>query len=120
MHREQTGCNPARSLGPGEGCRAGRAPHRTNSRLPTLARCLAVAFLVLAGVLSVAEPAQAYVGPGMELGTIGAALGMLMTGASAVFYLSMLWLRRMWRRVVSLFQPTRAAPAEAKPVHSDP
>jgi len=91
-----------------------------NRFLPTPTRCIAVALLILGSLFIATDPAQAYVGPGMELGTIGAALGMLMTGASAVFYLSMLWLRRLWRRVTGWFLPSPQVPADAKSAHSDP
>jgi membrane associated rhomboid family serine protease len=57
---------------------------------------------VFIALLSFVAPAHAYVGPGMDFGTLGAAFGMLMTGVSAVFYLSTLWLRRLWRRVTRM------------------
>ncbi|MEI9982896.1 MAG: hypothetical protein WDN69_06570 [Aliidongia sp.] len=59
--------------------------------MPKLARCLAVAVLAIAGLLAAADPALAYVGPGMALGALGAGLGLLMTCASAVFYLGATW-----------------------------
>ena len=39
--------------------------------LPKPARCLALAAAVIIGLFATAEPAQAYVGPGMALGALG-------------------------------------------------
>ena len=91
------------------------------SRFRQPARCLAVSLLALCGLLAASAPAEAYIGPGMELGALGAAFGMLMTAVSAVFYLSTLWLRRLWRRVTGLFAATpKATPAEASTLRADP
>ena len=65
------------------------------------------------------KPAYAYVGPGMDFGTLGAAFGMLMTGFSAVFYLSTLWLRRLWRRAMRMTL-TRERTAETGTMRCDP
>jgi hypothetical protein len=65
------------------------------------------------------KPAYAYVGPGMDFGTLGAAFGMLMTGFSAVFYLSTLWLRRLWRRAVRMTRGGERS-AETGPMRCDP
>jgi hypothetical protein len=67
--------------------------------LPKPARCLALAAAVIVGLLAMAEPAQAYVGPGMALGALGAGLGLLMTTMSALFYMGTRWSRRLWRRM---------------------
>jgi len=56
----------------------------------------AAALVVLAAT---AEPAQAYVGPGMALGALGAGIGLLMTAMSALFYMGTRWSRRLWRRM---------------------
>ncbi|MGB8841677.1 MAG: hypothetical protein WCC64_11460 [Aliidongia sp.] len=64
--------------------------------------------------LGLPTPAHAYVGPGMDFGTLGAAFGMLMTGFSAVFYLSTLWLRRLWRRAMRMtLRSQRTAESDA-------
>jgi hypothetical protein len=55
----------------------------------------------------------------MDFGTLGAAFGMLMTGVSAVFYLSTLWLRRLWRRAMRLTLGGERT-TEASPMRYDP
>ncbi|MEA2755914.1 MAG: hypothetical protein QOJ54_2203 [Aliidongia sp.] len=70
-----------------------------NSNFRTIGLHIAYSIGVFIILLDSVAPAHAYVGPGMDFGTLGAAFGMLMTGVSAVFYLSTLWLRRLWRRV---------------------
>ena len=67
--------------------------------LPKPARCLVVAAVLIVGLLTMAEPAQAYVGPGMALGALGAGIGLLMTTMSALFYMGTRWSRRLWRRM---------------------
>jgi hypothetical protein len=91
-----------------------------NNHLSNPARCLAVAFFALAGLLAAAAPAQAYVGPGMALGALGAGFGLLMTGLSAVFYLGGLWARRLWRRVTGRVAPAPDVRTEANTVRADP
>jgi hypothetical protein len=83
--------------------------------LPGPVGCLAVALLFATVFLGLMRPAQAYVGPGMELGTLGAAFGMLMTGASALFYMSALWVRRLWRRTIGRLAPSAKSYTAAKP-----
>jgi hypothetical protein len=79
--------------------------------LPKAARCLALATAVIIGLVVLAEPAQAYVGPGMALGALGAGIGLLMTAMSALFYMGTRWTRRLWRRATgrSLPMTERAA-----------
>jgi hypothetical protein len=67
--------------------------------LPKRARCLALAAAVFVGLVTLAGPAQAYVGPGMALGALGAGIGLLMTMMSALFYMGTRWSRRLWRRM---------------------
>ena len=91
-----------------------------NGDLLTPAPRLAAAALAVIGLLALATPAQAYVGPGMALGALGAGFGLLMTGASAVFYLSAMWMRRLWRRVTGRALPVPELPADATAVRPDP
>lgn len=74
-----------------------------------------MALFAMAALVVTAAPAYAYVGPGIALGALGAGFGVLMTGTSAVFYLSVLWCRRLWRRLTGQAQP----PDETQTVHRD-
>jgi membrane protein implicated in regulation of membrane protease activity len=78
-------------------------------------RCLAALLLLIAGLFAATAPAHAYVGPGIALGALGAGFGVMMTGLSAVFYLSVMWCRRLWRRLSGRAQ----APAEVDSANSD-
>ncbi len=69
------------------------------------ARCLGFAVAVIIGLVTLAEPAQAYVGPGMALGALGAGIGLLMTAMSALFYMGTRWSRRLWRRATGRSLP---------------
>jgi NhaP-type Na+/H+ and K+/H+ antiporter len=93
---------------------------KMGTRLRNIEAGIAASILVLTGLVATVEPAQAYVGPGMELGTLGAAFGMLMTGISAVFYMSTLWVRRLWQRVTGRAVRTTEIPAEASSGSRDP
>jgi hypothetical protein len=83
--------------------------------LPKPARCLALVAAVIIGLVATAEPAQAYVGPGMALGALGAGIGLLMTAMSALFYMGTRWSRRLWRRVTGRNLPA----AEPARLHSE-
>lgn len=78
--------------------------------LPKPVRCLALAAAVIISLIAMAEPAQAYVGPGMALGALGAGIGLLMTAMSALFYMGTRWSRRLWRRATGRSLPA-AEPA---------
>jgi|HubBroStandDraft_5_1064220.scaffolds.fasta_scaffold421948_1 hypothetical protein len=91
-----------------------------NKHLPGPVGCLAVSLLFATVFLGLVRPAEAYVGPGMELGTLGAAFGMLMTGASAIFYMSVLWVRRLWRRTIGRLASTAKPYPKAQNIPSDP
>lgn len=71
---------------------------------------LARAALVLAA-LAAAAPAAAYVGPGAGLSLIGALWAVVATIATALFFLLMWPLRRLFRRGVG--NGSAATPAEA-------
>ena len=78
--------------------------------LPKPVRCLALAAAVIISLIAMAEPAQAYVGPGMALGALGAGIGLLMTAMSALIYMGTRWSRRLWRRATGRSLPA-AEPA---------
>jgi hypothetical protein len=80
--------------------------------LPKPARCLALVAMALIVLVSTAAPAQAYVGPGMALGALGAGIGLLMTAMSAIFYMGARWSRRLWRRMTGQALPA-VEPARA-------
>jgi len=63
---------------------------------------LIAAATLLAAIVPLSA-AEAYIGPGMGLGMLGAGLGVLMTSASAIFYLFALSVRRAFRRLMGLF-----------------
>lgn len=84
--------------------------------LPKSARHIALATVAIVGLVAIAEPAQAYVGPGMALGALGAGIGLLMTAMSALFYMGTRWSRQLWRRVTGRGLPA-AEPASAHADH---
>ncbi|HVJ53576.1 MAG TPA: hypothetical protein VM689_14005 [Aliidongia sp.] len=68
--------------------------------------------LALLAVIAPLSVAHAYIGPALGLGVLGAGFGVLMTSASAVFYLFALTVRRAFKRVIGFFAPTRSAGAD--------
>ena len=59
----------------------------------------AIAALAMLATIIPAGAAQAYIGPALGLGMLGAGFGVLMTSASAIFYLFALSVRRAFRRL---------------------
>jgi hypothetical protein len=76
--------------------------------VPTLVTILLLALIAPSG------PANAYIGPGLDLGTLGAGIGVLMTSASAVFYLVTLTVRRTFKRLLRVFTRRDARALEVR------
>jgi hypothetical protein len=56
--------------------------------------------------------AQAYIGPALGLGMLGAGFGVLMTSASAIFYLFALSVRRAFKRLAAFVMRIGAPDAD--------
>lgn len=77
----------------------------------------ALVTITLLAIIVPSAPAHAYIGPAMGLGMLGAGVGVLMTSASAIFYLFALSVRRAFRRLVGFVMRTDIPAAEESSDH---